>query len=726
MSINYNNIDELLDLIQKFVYKSEKVMLENYMYKRIQPTDITLYHLVKTNDYDNSEILNEKIKLNLIGISKDSSNHQKILMTAELKKNNCLIILQKDEYNILGTSSIKDIYYELFMNQVISEFIIHEKLPFYLINICNFNVKYNDIIKNTNYGNIIITNFGAIDPVDYNNTYCVSIYENFNNCITLKELLKQDLSTKELNNIFFQMLFSHAYLNYKLGNFRHNSFTIDSFLIHILDKPTSYNLRLGDIKFKIENTTYLCKLFNYRNSIFDKFNNDIDCIADNPSYDVYMLFKSIIEYTKTINKNFEKIKIIISNFILLEILEENLMTENYFVSKYSQSLIPSQILLKNNFSSNFINMDSKYLKQLKADKKLLGGSFLTDDNHPVNSKEMGKTKKSSKKNSKQKSKQKKMSRENIDVLKKPLTDEEKRKKEDLQRRRRRDDEDENEDDSDENDDNQIDPNEENQNDDLATEGDDDNEKTPRDGDEDKNENGRRRTSKPKKVSKKKSNKSSSQLKQEIARLKNEIRYREEKLKLKEGKDNDSTTLSFNFSDSVSSVKNKLDGNVGSGSLNSKYSMGQQQQGVNRNMNSLLQKIDENQLIPILPEMQQMFDYNQLEAQQQQAFQQGLIPSDNFNGQPQIMDQSIINMARSGKLPLPMANGLQMAPQMPQMAQMAQMAPQMNAKPPLPLLPQFNEGAIQNNQPKSVPVPETKPTENKLTGGTKNYFLKKKI
>ena len=119
-------------------------------------------------------------------------------------------------------------------------------------------------------------------------------------------------------------------------------------------------------------------------------------------------------------------------------------------------------------------------------------------------------------------------------------------------------------------------------------------------------------------------------------------------------------------------------------------------------------------------MQQMFDINQLEAQQQQAFNRGTLPIDNFNGQPQIMDQSIINMARSGKLPLPMINSFQMSPPMGQ---------GMDA----PIAGNIFEAGFQGTEKtlENMTNPmqsdmEFKNIENKLMGGSnKNFFIKKK-
>jgi hypothetical protein len=168
----------------------------------------------------------------------------------------------------------------------------------------------------------------------------------------------------------------------------------------------------------------------------------------------------------------------------------------------------------------------------------------------------------------------------------------------------------------------------------------------------------------------------------------------------------------------------------------------QRTGTNNDMNALLQQLNEDQLIPVLPEMQQMFDMNQLEMQQHQAYQRGQVPIDNYGGQPQIMDQSIVNMARNGKLPIPLLNGLQMSPgmgmgmgmggqmgqmgpmgpmgQMSQMSQMSQMG--------LPMADNVYESGLRETTQSNLNEKNSndQPVVNdKLVGGNKNYFLKKK-
>ncbi len=52
MSINYNSIKDLVNLLYDFVYTKKKDVYQNYTYERLDPESITLSELIKKNpDY---------------------------------------------------------------------------------------------------------------------------------------------------------------------------------------------------------------------------------------------------------------------------------------------------------------------------------------------------------------------------------------------------------------------------------------------------------------------------------------------------------------------------------------------------------------------------------------------------------------------------------------------------------------------------------------------------
>ena len=400
MSINYNNIVDLLELIYNFVYKSNQNIYNNYSYKRLIPENILLKDLIKDNNFEYQNIINSNLdfkqNFKLIDVFTSISGKKKILLKKYFLKYPITLLLQKHDDNIKDTTNLIDINYELLLNQIISEFIIKDKIPFYLLNICNFNINYEKISINPDFKDIINKHFNIIDETDIQSLFCISIYEHFQSYMTMKELFNQKLNDEDIANILFQVFFAHANLGLKLTNFRHNSFTIDSFLIVKLNVQQDYILQLGDLSFKLTNVKYLCKLFNYRNSYFGTFKNNYTIIIDNPTYDIYTFLKSLYDYTKSKQINHDIIKIIISNFITINIIDEKIMDENIFINKYSQSIIPSHILAKNNFFSSFINMDSKnHLKKLNydLDKKLIGGVIQSITDSDKSSRMLAKKKK---------------------------------------------------------------------------------------------------------------------------------------------------------------------------------------------------------------------------------------------------------------------------------------------------------------------------------------------
>ena len=76
------------------------------------------------------------------------------------------------------------------------------------------------------------------------------------------------------------------------------------------------------------------------------------CQSNNSYYDIYYFFKSIYDFSYKTKKNLEKIKVIISNFISIELIEKNILEEQIFLDQYIYTIIPLQILSKNNFLNN--------------------------------------------------------------------------------------------------------------------------------------------------------------------------------------------------------------------------------------------------------------------------------------------------------------------------------------------------------------------------------------
>ena len=311
--VDYDNIDEITNLLYEFVNTEKK----DYLFEKTNPEMITLNDIIKHNNFDYSKILNNSVigkeNIKLMEITED-----KIIVKKYMKSKYPLtLVIQKFDQEFKETLSIIDIYYELYMNYIINEYVILDKIPFYLLNICNFNIFYDKIKLVKDFKEIVCEKFKKIKD---NDKFCISVYEHYTSYITLSELLSKELNEEEILNILFQVLFSYSYFIYKIGSFRHNNFSIESFLVEKLKDPEEIYLKLGDKSFKLK-TAYICKLFNYRRAQIYILSNDIKCDMDNPSYDMYTFFISMINLD-CVNK--EKIKIIINELISEDIIQKNI------------------------------------------------------------------------------------------------------------------------------------------------------------------------------------------------------------------------------------------------------------------------------------------------------------------------------------------------------------------------------------------------------------------
>ena len=370
MSIDYNNIVEVVNILHKFVYDKDDT--EQYMYNVLRPERINMNTIIKDNSFEYQFILNSSLekKDNFkimtimdnnsenISVNKDETKNKKLVLKKYFKNHPLTLVIQKHQNKYEETLNMIDIYFELFMNQLISEYIINDKIPFYLLNICNFNIELDKLRASKDFFDLVVEQYKLYDTSN-KAKFCISIYEHYHSYDTLSNLLKTELSDDDLKSILFQTLFAYAYLNYKLTNFRHNYFCIESFLIQKESKQNTYYLRLGDLSFKLVNPKFICKLFNYRFSSIDGFKNIYETDLSNSTYDIYFFFKSLLDFKEIHKKNLEKIKIIISNFISYDLINSPLIDEIRFRTKYTFSIIPIHILSKNNFFVNFINMNSK-------------------------------------------------------------------------------------------------------------------------------------------------------------------------------------------------------------------------------------------------------------------------------------------------------------------------------------------------------------------------------
>jgi len=181
-------------------------------------------------------------------------------------------------------------------------------------------------------------------------------------------------------------------------------------------------------------------------------------------------------------------------------------------------------------------------------------------------------------------------------------------------------------------------------------------------------------------------------------------------------------LKNKYSSSISSIT--LSDSSEQSKSSTKYEKGKLKSGKNKDFNNFLKNVGTDQLIPLIPEMQQMFDLNQ--------FEQNQVFSSDHGNQPKIMDQGVINLMNNGKLPMPMMNGYNPQMSMPQMNMPPMNMPQMNMSQmnmSQMNMPQMNMPQMSMPQNINLPVSVNTPLIKEpmpLIGGDSNFFLKKKL
>ncbi len=285
-NFNYDNIDDMIELIYNFVYKGRKNIEKDYVYEKVNIENIDMSRIIKQGEFDYNKILmnNFNDKKNFKLILED--NHKIILKKYLNSRFPITLIIQKYDNKYRNSSSFIDITYGLFINYILSEFVILNDIPFYLINMCNFNVLYETLELNNELLSFINKNFKENKTDD---KYCISVYENYRSYISMKEFLDNEKTFEELVCLVFQVLYSYYYIINSLGNFRMNYFTINSFIIEKLNEEKEIILNIGNIKFMLR-TKFICKLCDFRYSTLETVKNlkNKDELLDNPSNDNYI------------------------------------------------------------------------------------------------------------------------------------------------------------------------------------------------------------------------------------------------------------------------------------------------------------------------------------------------------------------------------------------------------------------------------------------------------
>jgi hypothetical protein len=108
--------------------------------------DIKRDDLIKGSDFNYAPIIKSYSDddMKIIQINEDGE-YTKIILKKYFKPEPITLVIQQYKKNYDQSADLDDIYYELLMNQIISESVLIEKIPFFLLNIGNFNITYDKL-----------------------------------------------------------------------------------------------------------------------------------------------------------------------------------------------------------------------------------------------------------------------------------------------------------------------------------------------------------------------------------------------------------------------------------------------------------------------------------------------------------------------------------------------------------------------------------------------------
>lgn len=218
MSIDYNNTIELINILHKFIYEPDKSdKSDQYIYMLLKPENINMNTIIKDSSFEYQYILNSSLEkkenfkiMTIINNDYENNNdlkYKKVVLKKYFKSHPLTLVIQKHQNKYEETLNMIDIYFELFMNQLISEYVINDKIPFYLVNICNFNIELDKLRASKDFFDIVVEQYKLYDT-NNKTKFCISLYEHYHSYDTLSNLLKTELTDNELKSILFQTLFT--------------------------------------------------------------------------------------------------------------------------------------------------------------------------------------------------------------------------------------------------------------------------------------------------------------------------------------------------------------------------------------------------------------------------------------------------------------------------------------------------------------------------------------
>ena len=353
----YDQIDTRLNILYDFMYNKKS---DNcYVFNGISRKNIKLEDLKMPDDFDSTDIFNEKSKF--LGFYNNRWNFKRYSSTSFPSM---MIVGRYNEgkkHNSLSRGEL----YDIGMMYIISEICANEKFYHSLIPVMCFDIKLENL-KNANPSMYKDIKNNNEDMKDHDMFYVI-VAENYYTTMTLNEYLTENYSsfTEETWRVLmFQVVFALSKLYSRLNGFRHNKLDLDSVLVVLKnDKAEKVNYTFGDKAFVLPNVGFDIKVSNYFHSITTDYENNADATGreDNPYYDIYYFLTSLQLRLKTLKYNLPKS---VKNFIKTVIPESMAFTgakfagldEDMFNNSDTTGLpVPGSLLKKNPYFDSFLH-----------------------------------------------------------------------------------------------------------------------------------------------------------------------------------------------------------------------------------------------------------------------------------------------------------------------------------------------------------------------------------
>lgn len=387
-SINYDNLDDILDLVYDTVYnkstKTRKIRyetipkhkLETSQYKRVQGETFDWKYL-----FDSGEIKFIGTTKNGLMFSRRSKD--------ESRKSQCVINIgfyPKNTIDINDSKIKENVNFQI--GYLLSELVMMKQTSFISCSILNFDLKLDDLKFMEGYDKI-----KAFDGRDNSDKIYVQISEQFFKLNNLHSFLSKkpanDTNEKDKSMVeqdwiilLFQIMHVLAKIQERYPLFRHNNFVAKSFNVykfkHTETKPYEYYGYFFDIPIEFE-----VRLGNFYKSVIpdvvDNKDIKIEFTRTDPKYDLKTILNDLTKYSPP-SEIVDEIKNILDN----EMSAKDVLLTSKLFNKFRREKQLSRESKSGNYSNNKKNKliygyDSISSDSTKYNMASDGDSLFLDD-----------------------------------------------------------------------------------------------------------------------------------------------------------------------------------------------------------------------------------------------------------------------------------------------------------------------------------------------------------